>query len=500
MPDLYMFDSVKHGRAGLGNVNKECGPTWRSSWRSIGGCWLATCEYDAPAAAQRELFLGHLGKEIRLGAPTKPEWAGFLIEAELTIDGLTYIRKWVDMANRVQVIYTRLGDNLLTNGSVETGIWAAYNAPTVLAQSSVWVSDGAQSAHIVANANNGAVVQSGMAVVAAKAYDVQVAVNIIAGSWKLEIYAVGTGAILGSGSENNLGQRTMRASIPNTSTYAGTIGIRLYSLAAAAEIYADGAAFRETALQARTAWYADLLSPTEYGTLELALLQSSMSDATANSHAATALAEGKWPRTIPPDMFGGGQVGQPDGLKLTFAGYSWSLRNKYVLDAIAGTTQIASTHVGSLVAAAEFVTAGAIAANTLQYQIDNRAPLRVWQVLAAIAQAGDAAGNRWTCGVDGNRLFYYQPASVTPDYRYAGGRLLSVSGAEILPWTARPGLVYLNDLPVGPGSISGNAVDDPHNLFCEEFTFDAADYLRGDDGNGGLSFSMKASGDQAAQG
>ena len=52
-------------------------------------------------------------------------WAGFLAEMTLTLDGLVYVRRWADIANRVQAIYSRLGDNMLTNGSVETGNWTA---------------------------------------------------------------------------------------------------------------------------------------------------------------------------------------------------------------------------------------------------------------------------------------------------------------------------------------------------------------------------------------
>jgi len=494
--DLVLYDSVKHSSGGLRNLDATCAPTWRRSIRAVGGYWLGTCQFAGTPADQLAMFMDGLGRELRESVGSQVTWQGFLVQAELTTGGQTYVRRWLDLANRVQTIYTKLGDNQFTNGSVESGAWAAYNSPTVLAQSTTWISDGAFSCHIIANATNGAIIQTGITIVAAKAYDCQVAVNIISGTWKLEIYAVSTGSVLGSGSENNGGQRTMRASVMNTNTFAGAIGVRLVSQTAAAEMYGDGATFRETPLQARTAWYTDSTSQLEYGTLELALLQGSMADATANAHAATALAEHKWPRTVPPVSFGGNQMlAQPDGLTLTFAGYAWSLRNKYVASTRAGTTQNASTHVTNLIGDAEFVTAAKIQANTFQYQIDDRAPLRVWDVLAAITQAGDASWNRWTCGVYNNRAFQYLPASTTPDYHYRAGQLLTPASDPILPWLAQPGLVYLDDLPVGPGSLSANRADDPHVLFVEEVEFDAAAYLAD---QGGLTFQMVAGADQAA--
>jgi hypothetical protein len=497
--DLVLLDSVQHGGGGPRNLNAECRPTWRRSTRSIGGYWLGTANLDSSPADQMDLFLNGIGREIRESVGNAVTWQGFLAEAALTIGGQTYLRRWLDLANRTQVIYTKLGDNLLSNGSVESAAWGPdFNGPDVSSgQSTTWVNDGTYSMFIsnTVSPNGGKYITQSITIVAGKSYDFQMAVNLVSGTWTLVIRQNGAGVdgaghplgILAQSSESNVGQRIMKATVPNTNTYAGVIDVLIYNPDAInGQIYCDAATFRETPVQARTAWYSDSLSVLEFGTLEMALLQGSMADATANAHAATALAESKWLRTLPPSGFGGASLGQPDGLVLTFAGYSWSLRNKYAGSSRVGNTQNASTHVTNLIGDAEYVTAGKISGNTFQYQIDDRAPLRVWEVLRDITLAGDASGNRWTCGVYNDRLFEYVQASTTPDYHYRAGQLLTQSNDPVLPWLARPGLVYLDDMPVGPGSLTTNAADDPHVLFMEEVEFEAAAYLAG---QGGLNFS-----------
>ncbi len=71
---------------------------------------------------------------------------------------------------------------------------------------------------------------------------------------------------------------------------------------------------------------------------------------------------------------------------------------------------------------------------------------------------------------------------------------MTISNDLVLPWLARPGMVYLDDMPVGPGSLSANAADDPHVMFVEEMEFDAAAYMAG---GAGLNFHQLAGGDEA---
>ena len=113
--------------------------------------------------------------------------------------------------------------------------------------------------------------------------------------------------------------------------------------------------------------------------------------------------------------------------------------------------------------------AGSISSNALSYLIDTRGPIKHWQALMDITNAGDASGNRWVCGVMNGRLFNYSLADNVIAYHYRGGKFYHSAGGELEPWFADPGhLLYLDDAPVGPGQISGNLEDDPHIVYVSE--------------------------------
>ncbi len=616
--DLTLYDSVMHGSAQIKAVKRQFGPTWRRSIRGVGGFWIGTCEYENGSRDDYlEMFLEGMMRELRETWGGLYMWQGFLGKASLVLDGLQYEREWPPI-NSVKCIYTRLGDNQFTNGSAESGAWAAYGSPSTLEQSTTWVNDGTYSCHIimsVANqltnggaesgawtayntpstleqsttwksegtyschivadsaddgakiqdgiaisasteyefrmdydlisgewtveiyrqtggnivasgsitslgqgnitvsipdtntfagnigirvkcttgtgqiycdgavfrtgADHGAIIQSGITIAANKAYEVEVATKIVSGTWTLEIYRTDIDTALGAASESTAGQRVMRAEIADTNLHAGTIGVRLYCTSDSGEIYADGAKFREAPQQAETAWYMDVDSQDEFGVSEDVLLYGGLSDAAANAKAQTHLGKNRWVRTRPPDDYLVGKVQGPDSLSLTFYGHVFTLRNRHCRSA--GTDQ-AGTIVSTLIGESEFITAGIVSANTMQYQIDDRGPLRAWDVIEDIVLTGDASGNRWIGGVYGGRKFDYGQASTTIEYRYSKGILKTVSGVVIEPWFLRPGLVYMDDMPLGPGDISGNDMDDPRAFYMDEVEFDVAGWLKGETG------------------
>lgn len=215
---------------------------------------------------------------------------------------------------------------------------------------------------------------------------------------------------------------------------------------------------------------------TEYGTLENVVLAAGMSDAAAIAKARTTLAESAWPRSTPPQTIQTSTQGD-NALRLTFYGHVFNTRNKYSL--ITGTAT-ASAHVTALIAACEFIRSGAVATNSMSFQIDDRAPLRIWRIIRDITLAGDASGNRWQCGVYANRIFEYRQSDTTFAMRFRAGKILNVAGGVLEPWFAEPGLLYLDDLPLGPGNVVvARATVDPHTVMVEEVEFDAGDYLAG---------------------
>lgn len=487
--NLGLYDTVKHGNAFIRDVKPNFGPNWKHRTRRAGGFWIADTTWYGETREMEELFLEGLMYEIRETIGSLITWEGFLGEMAYIHDGVEYVRSWKDIGNRLKAIFTRLGDNQFTNGSAETGAWTAYGTPTTCAQSTTWRTHGTYSCHIVTDAaNEGATIQTGMTIVAAKAYEATVTVNIISGTWVYEIYRTDTGASLGSGNENQTGQNEIRASIKEDNTYAGTIGVRLYCTDATGEIYGDDARFQESSNRAETGWSEDANSQSEYGVIEQAILLGGMSDAAANGQVQTALAERSWPRTTPPGQLAtvDPEPGK-DRLELTFLGYIWTLRNKYTT--VTGTNP-ASTQVSAMISNSEFLSAGVVESNAMDFQIDDRAPLSAWEIVRDATLAGDTSGNLWKCGGYANRTFNYQRLDSTYNAHYQRGRMINLVGGEMEPWLMEPGMIYLDDLPMGPGQISGYVRHDPHVISIDEVEFDVADWLK--TGNG-LKFRQKAS-------
>jgi hypothetical protein len=296
-------------------------------------------------------------------------------------------------------------------------------------------------------------------------------VNVIGGSWRISCNRADTDASLCFDSTRGAtGEKKINMTIPATNTYGGSVDLRITSENWAGTIYGDSFYFQLSAFEAATGWLAAPDSISEYGRMELSLLEASMTTEAANAKVATTLKKQAWPNALPPNEFtliGAELLGEEkDKLTLTVHGYVHTLANRYSLTT---GSAAASAHVTTLIGESEFITLGGINSNTLSYQIDNRAPIRQWQVLLDIIAAGDAAGNRWVGGVGSGRVFDYRLADGLVAYRYRGGRFYNAAGGELEPWFAEPGhLLYLDDMPTGPTQISGNAEDDPHVVFVSE--------------------------------
>lgn len=489
--ELSLYESIQRGNAPLENITAQCAPTWRRTSRAIGGMWTGTMKYETSRHKLLDQFLNGLTREVREGVSGVSTWEGFVGEMKLTWDGALFVRRWGTIANKVKAIYSRIGDNEFTNGGAESGAWTAYNSPSTLEVSSAWFSEGLQSCHMVSNsANDGATIQTGIAIIAGKAYDCRVSVRIVSGTWKLEVYRTDTDAALATTTEVTAGDHTMSCSVSDSNTYAGNIGVRLYETTGTGEIYADDAFFNEAPYRAETGWSEDLDSQTDFGVLEDVLLLAGQGDEDANDLVLRQRRERAWPRTVPPNEFYVRDVlGAENSMEMTILGHIFTTRNKY--STYTGTAT-RSTHVTNLIGACEFLTAGVIETNARNYFIDTQAPIRTWDILRDITLASDADGNRWVCGGWANRKFNYQAAATTPEYRYADGRLLNASQGEVKPWEARPGLMYLDDMPLGPGDLTGDVEDDPRVKFIEEVEFNCGDWLAG---NSGLKFRYEVSHD-----
>ena len=481
--DLALFESVKRGNGALGNVRAQLARTWKRSICRVGGFWMGTSEWEGSRDEKLGMFLEGMMREVRESVGGLVTWQGFAAEMDLNVNGVHYWNSWLKMANKVKTIYTRIGDNEFTNGSAESGAWADYNTPTTNAQSTTWVTDGVYSEHIVSDsARDGAIIQAAIAITANKYYECRATVNIISGTWTVEIYQDdGTGIVLGAVSESNAGQAVLRCSIPAGNTYAGNVGVRVYC-DGVGECYADGAVFQEGPLRAETAWYQDTASQTDYGVMETILLKAGMADQTANGDAQRYLAQHAYPKTQMPNDFAvaAAEAGAEVTLKITWLGYVWTTFNRYTT--VVGTDD-ADDHVSALLGLCEFVSAGPIIeANTMQYQIDDRAPLRVWECFRDVAEAGDVDGDRWGFGVYEGRQAEYREWDTAVTFRLRGGQALHLAGGTLEPWFARPGLMAVDDMPIGPAGASGNVDDDPRVAVIDEVEFDCGAWLKGESG------------------
>lgn len=480
---IALHDSISHGGAFIQDATLALGKTWKQSIRSIGGFWIAQAEWQGEE--KDFIFLEGLNWEVRVKSGGAFVWNGFLAEMRYRKAGVEYFRSWLELANRVQVIYSRIGANAFTNGGAESGAWTAVSGATVT-QSTAWVSDGTYSCKIVTSggANKGATIQGGISITAGVAYQIRVTTNVVSGTWRFRVVNDGDSSVIASTAAGT-GQRVLNLTISDTNTYTGTVTVQLLCEDTSGEIYGDGGVFQEAPRRASSSWYPDAsdvakarASQSEFGVLEEILLKPGMSDAAANGLAQTHLKKHAWPRTLPPpniDEINPESRQAQDKLSLVFYGYVYTLRNKFT--ASLGTAT-ASAHVSAIQAESEFIGAGAIRTNSMSYQVDDRAPLRGWKVLEQITEAGDSSGNRWTCGVYEDKKLDYEQASTDLAGRIRGGRFYHIAGGELEPWFARPGYYYIDDMPVSPSQISGEDADDPHIVYLSEIEFDAKDWLK----------------------
>jgi len=474
---LNLFDNVKQDNAliaPLGDGVNGRLHNWQHTTRDLGGFWSASGDWHGPRSEMLEMFLNGVERRIVESAGGLTTWEGFTADLELTLDGQTYIRTLPACANAIRCIYSTIGDNVLSDGSAESAAWAAVGTPSTRERVTTWAVQGTYGMHVVTdNSGEGVEIENGLSITAGVAYQCYVTVKVVSGTWTLTVYNSDDDSIVASRATLDTGRDVLMVRIGDNNT-ATTVYVRLTADAASREIYADAAVLQTAPLRAETEWYTDADSIAEWGRIEDILLEAAMTDATAEAKVQTELARRAWPRSRPPVQFSIADTGKEDGLSIAFLGYPHTLKWRHLLT---HTTAGASTQIATLVGESEFVTAGAIDTNSTSYQIEEGEPIRIWDELVDIIEAGDATGARWMGGVYGGRTFDYEARPTTLSYHYRGGRLLDVHGGTVEPWLARPGLARLDDAPIGPSEITGNIADDPRNVWISEVTFTAPDGL-----------------------
>lgn len=458
------------------NVTRQLAQTWRRSVRDVGGYWIGTAQWDGSPAEMIDLFQTGMMLEIRETSGGMITWQGFLSEMDLTYKGQQYNRSWADVANRVKVVYSLMGPNLIDNTSCETTVWDAYGTPSTRERSTTWATKGDYSAHVVTDAaNEGVIIDSSISTTAGLQYQARVTVNIVSGVWRLEIYRA-DGTSVDYSDQQGAGQAVITVGISDDNLVGGTVGLRLYCTDATGECYADAAVFQQIASRAETSWYNNTASQSEYGVIEYIDSQIGMTNAAANALAAKLLADKAWAKIKPPAQVATMGRSATDKLDLTFIGYSATLRNWYT--EYGGTEDTASALVTDIMGESEFCTVARIQTNAMNYYVEDLQQYRAWDLLRNIALAGDTSGNRWKCGVYAGRKFYYEQADEnTPVARIRNGSVLGAGGGMLEGWLAEPGIVALDDMPTAY-DIGGRTSDRLNRAWMNEVEWNLGAYLR----------------------
>jgi hypothetical protein len=460
---LNLFQPLLQGSVPLGDVTPIYGPTWRRSIARRGGFKIGTVNLttaDLTPGEMGDLFRYGLMREIQEQCGGAMTWQGFLSRMEWTHKGDVYSIDLTQMFNTRRALYRRLFDNLLTNGSAESGAWSAWRSATVT-QSTEWVADGQYSCKIVSNGAvlSGAIIQT-VAITAGVAYTFSARMRILSGTWAVLTDAPHVGSTFES--NGAAGDVIATFTIPDTNTYTGNVDIQVWSRSSGGggTCYVDGAVFKAADQAADTGWQSDTWSQQVYGRKELIELWGGMSHAAANARVLSDLTLSAWPQ---PDVPTSGSTRQlavdpgEDKITLVFSGYFATLNWLHTLITSGGTaSNLVSTLSGYQ---SEYILPGAIVTNSLAVSIEDSNPLRVGDVLKEICDSGDAAGNRWAIGVYAYRQLIYEPVSNDLAYHLHNGRLIHVSGAEMLPALARPGWAQVDDMPPSPRPVVGGKQD-----------------------------------------
>lgn len=473
---LQWFESVMDGNGPIRESTEAFAKTWRRSNKCIGGHWLGTCELKAAQVGREwldDMFTFDLMREIRETAGGADTWRGALARMEYTRGGDVFVRDISTMANAIRSIYERVGANLLTNGSGESGIWTAYPSAHVnltITQDSTWVLHGLFSIKVVVadTVIRGALVQTGITIVASVAYRLCGSLRVASGSWRIAVNRTDTDASLCFfSSGGRVGDLSFDVSIPENNAYAGTVLVRITSESVVGTVYVDNLIFQERPVRAETGWYTDTDSIAAFGRKEEILRRQTKTSDDANAECQSTLLDRAWPNPQPPR---GGQtwlrMQQEDSLRMTFVGY-WAMLN-WLHTTLHGAGTCSSWVTALIGLQSAFIAAGQIDTNSLPYYVEDREPRKLGDLLREITLAGGSGGAKWSIGVYAGRQLDYESVPQTLSYIRRAGRLYNVAGGEMEPWLARPGWALWEDMPIGPGTITSNAQHDPRWVYLDE--------------------------------
>jgi hypothetical protein len=472
MSDVLRSSSSVHMR----DMSQLLGPTWRRTVRRRGGFFVGTAELTEQQVDRRwmeDFFKYGLRREIREVGSGQVTWQGMLVKMEFTKGQDVFIYDYTSTANAIKVLYTAIGDNVLTNGSGESGTWTDYAGATVT-QDDTWSSHGDYSIKVVSaggidgsylGGTNGYV----LPIVAGAQYLIRATLKVTSGSWRLSCNRESDDESLAKYSTKGAqGDHVVEIEIPETNEFEGDADLRITCEASGAgsTVNVDAVVFQLGPHSADTGWYSDRKSITVFGRKEDVLLESGMSVANAQARAQSEILRRAWPNPTPPATGEArGENASEYKLRLTFAGDWYRL---FWLHTTLHGTRTMSEWVRALVGLQTTVGLGRIMENSTEYYVEDQAPLKLGEVLKMIAGDGEIGGARWGIGVYADRKLAYERIDETLKYKYQNGKFGHILGGKVAPWLARPGWLLYQDMPLGGSSLTTHAAHDPRWVFAEE--------------------------------
>ncbi len=212
--------------------------------------------------------------------------------------------------------------------------------------------------------------------------------------------------------------------------------------------------------RAETGWYENLSSQQRYGKIQEIVYLDKTTTATAQAYAQTVLAESQ----IPYPMIIAVKEPKLDEiatLKVSAVGFAYTLNYQYL--SIADSTVAIDAAITSVLSTnGEFVSAGSIAANSVEVRPPDT-DTKAWDWLIELAEIGDGS-IPYIIQVMNDRRLSYKPLSSTPTLKWNGTALTSGGGQSLSAgiWSARPGVLRdmtWDNIPLPPEHFLENQRD-----------------------------------------
>ena len=487
---------------------------YRRRTRDIGGFWTAEGTFwtgaDDPLVSKleaEELFLSGMGNHVVESFGSTSVFEGFISAMTFTRDGVSARRDLNKIVNSLKLTYSHFTGNLLLNGSAEIGsIGGGGDPPNALPQtgtgvsssrgfaygssghgdypypvlsiSTAWVSHGTHSFYMdcspctldIEEYDGQIILTTGVAVVAGGKYQVSGTINydhfdsgypgrsveMQVGCTNYTLCSYATPAAEG------VYYFSLTFDAPNDATGNLIVYVTAFYRTL---FYIDGLSLQEVGSRKETPYASNSDSIALYGLTEDVIVCGGMGDDEALTRRDNFLSDLSWPRSV-AEKTGGG-----DGLTIEVSGYVFKLGMQ---SASIGGLLAASTHIANLIPLSSFVSLGYVATNALLTYVAENKPTRIWEAVQCVTESGGTGSTKYICGVGPGRKFNYQPRDTAARYRYKSGQWYGMDGTLCDAQAMQPAIVFLEDLPVGPGvPPNGLTIDDPRYMWVYEWEYDA---------------------------